>query len=208
MNIKLFKDQQINHQTSLVPSLDAVNRVAGDQVTYSEFRLEIMRQYLHSERWEQQVACLSYFENASLIFRKMNIATIAAAFGSRQGLMVAFENGVSLMNTLDGTSLLDLTKSSNVFNEIIFRKIDQDEDYIFVSQEDDFFISLLNLDNSMVTEVVKHLFMDSKFTDRNTNMILGAMRSQKYIYETEQRLLCASDRASIIDEIEDDHYDR
>lgn len=79
----------------------------------------------------------------------MNIATIAAAFGSRQGLMVAFENGVDLMNTLDGTSLLDLTNSSNIFNEIIFRKINLDEDYIFVSQEDDFFISLLNIDNQM-----------------------------------------------------------
>ena len=92
------------------------------------------------------------------------------------------------MNTLDGTSLLDLTKSSNVFNEIIFGKIDQDEDYIFVSQEDDFFISLLNLDIPMCTEVVKNLFMDSKFTDRNTNIVLGKMKHQ-YIYETEQRLL-------------------
>ena len=91
--------------------------------------------------------------------------------------MVAFENGVSLMNTLDGTSLLDLTKSSNIFNEIIFKKIHQDEDYIFVSQEDDFFISLLNLDNPMTIEVVKDLFMNSKFTDRNTNMILGTIRS-------------------------------
>lgn len=183
----------------MLPSLDKEHLLTREKLSYSELKLEIMRQYLHSERWQQQVACLSYFENSSLIFRKMNIATIAAAFGSRQGLMVAFENGISLMNTLDGTSLLDLTKSSNVFNEIIFRKIDQDEDYIFVSQEDDFFISLLNLDNKMVEEVVKNLFMNSKFTDRNTNMILGAMRSQQYIYETEQRLLTASDREEIID---------
>ena len=89
--------------------------------------------------------------------------------------MIAFENHISLMNTIDGTSLLDLTKSSNVFNEIIFSKIFKDEDYIFVSQDDDFFISLLNLDIPMATEVVKNLFMNSKFTDRNTNIVLGKM---------------------------------
>lgn len=61
--------------------------------------------------------------------------------------MIAFENNIRLMNTVDGTSLLDLTQNSNVFNEIIFSKILQDKDYIFVSQEDDFFISLLKLDN-------------------------------------------------------------
>ena len=51
------------------------------------------------------------------------------------------------------------------------------------------------------------MFMNSKFTDRNTNMILGTMRSQQYIYETEQRLLTASDRADIIDITDTDNQE-
>ena len=74
-----------------------------------------------------------------------------------------------------------------------------------MSQEDDFFISLLNLDNIMVEQVVKNLFMNSKFTDRNTNMILGSMKTDLFIYETEQRLLTSSDRDKIIDVNEDDN---
>ena len=82
----------------MLPSLNKENNLKNDQLTYSELLLEIMRQFVHSERWDQQVACLSYFENSSLNFRKMNIATIAAAFGSRQGLLVAFENDIATLS--------------------------------------------------------------------------------------------------------------
>ena len=50
--------------------------------SYSEFAIEIIRQFVHSEDQMQQLACLEYIRETSLVFRKMNIATLAAAFGS------------------------------------------------------------------------------------------------------------------------------
>ena len=103
----------------------------------------------------------------------MNIATVAASFGSREGLDVAFEHGFNLMNTLDGISLLEITEKSNVFNSIIYNKILNDDNFLFDSQEDDFFTELLKLDNNNVREVINNLFADLKFTDKNTNLCKG-----------------------------------
>ena len=94
----------------------------------------------------------------------MNIATLSASFGSRLGLETAFEQGYPIMNTLDGISLLEITKQSNVFNSVIYHKILNDDNFLFSSQEDDFFTVMLNLENGQVREVIENLFMDSKFT--------------------------------------------
>ena len=51
------------------------------------------------------------------------MATLAAFFGNYDALEIAFEQGMDLMSTLDGTTLLDLTKNSNVFIPVIFKKI-------------------------------------------------------------------------------------
>ena len=59
------------------------------------------------------------------------MATLAAYTGNFEALEIAFEQGVQLMNTLDGTSLLDLTKNSNVFIPVIFRKIHNDPNFLF-----------------------------------------------------------------------------
>lgn len=61
------------------------------------------------------------------------------------------------MNTLDGTSLLDLTKNSPVFKPVIFKQILNDESFLFDSQEDDFFKVILNTDNLEVREVLCNL---------------------------------------------------
>lgn len=61
------------------------------------------------------------------------MATVAASFGSRQALEVAFEQGCILMNSLDGISLLEITKRSNVFNSIIYNNILEDDNFLFDS---------------------------------------------------------------------------
>lgn len=76
------------------------------------------------------------------------MATISAGFGSRLGLETAFENREHLLNTIDGTSILDITEKSNVFNAIIYQKILNDgHKFLFDSPEDDFFLHMLSQDN-------------------------------------------------------------
>ena len=61
------------------------------------------------------------------------MATLAAFFGNFEALEVAFDQGCTLMNTLDGTSILDLTRNSKIFKPVIFKKILEDEDFLFDS---------------------------------------------------------------------------
>lgn len=133
------------------------------------------------------------------MFRKMNIATLAAAFGSHLALQVAFDNGIKLLNTLDGTSLLDITKKSSIFNPIIYHKILEDGDYLFDTQEDDFFALLISLDNIYTREVIRKLFMKSEFTDGRPNLVKGQIRGPM-VFETATRLISMSDLAKVINE--------
>lgn len=72
------------------------------------------------------------------------------------------------MNTLDGTSLLELTNNSNVFKPVIFKQILNDDNFLFDSQEDDFFKVILNTDNLEVREVLCNLIQESKFSYRES----------------------------------------
>ena len=56
----------------------------------------------------------------------------------------------------------------------------------------------------MASEVVKNLFMNSKFTDRNSNLVLGKIKGDNNIFETEQRLLSISDRENILETCENE----
>ena len=100
---------------------------------------------------------------------------------------------------MDGTSLLDITKKSSIFHSITYRKILDEGDYLFDTQEDDFFALLISLDNFYAQEVIRNLFMKSEFTDGRANVVKGQIRGSM-VFETATRLISMSDLAKVINE--------
>ena len=131
------------------------------------------------------------------MFRKINIATIAARFGSRKSLETAFENGVSLMNTLDNTTILDITNKANVFNHIVYQKILSDSKFLFDRQDDIFFSTMIRMDSQYSRDCINNLFMNSEFIDGTKNPLKGKIVNDKII-ETDQRFLSENDRKNFI----------
>lgn len=74
------------------------------------------------------------------------MATLAAIYGNYDALEVAFEQGQSIMNTLDGTSMIDLTNKAKVFMPSIYRQILREDGFLIDSQDDDYFQVILNFD--------------------------------------------------------------
>ena len=111
------------------------------------------------------------------------MATLAAFFGNYDALEIAFEQGMDLMSTLDGTTLLDLTKNSNVFIPVIFKKILQDPNFTFDSQEDDYFKVILDTDLIEVRDVVSNLITDARFSFRSQLSDKGIIMFEKTFFE-------------------------
>lgn len=55
----------------------------------------------------------------------------------------------------------------------------------------------MKLSNHHVREVINNLFMDSKFTDKSSNLAKGKIKKD-FIFETDQRLISKNDRNKVI----------
>ena len=56
--------------------------------------LEIMRQFIHGKSKAQKTACLEYMMQTNLIYRMLNIASIATQVGNQESLELVLENNV------------------------------------------------------------------------------------------------------------------
>ena len=61
----------------------------------------------------QKKACLEYLKQTDLIYRLMNMASISAQVGNHESLELVLENDITVLNTSDGTTLLDIAQGQN-----------------------------------------------------------------------------------------------